>query len=234
MRHPFTTLVAMKPKVSLLSVAFCIIKAQWFKTYTPMELPKKFELEFQSWDTANKSTELSDHSVCTTWEILKDNLYLLHVLRERLEYPALRRAVKQLAETYNPNNIMIEDKASGTQLIQDLRADGVHGTTACEPGMEKVMRMHSVSSTIEGGFVHIPPQASWLAQYMHEMAVFPNGKYDDQVNSTSQALDWVKNGRHKHGLLELWREEAEKLGYPNASNSGTQRLPGWTRAFPIR
>jgi predicted phage terminase large subunit-like protein len=54
------------------------------------------------------------------------------------------------------------------------------------------MRMHSVTSTIENGFVHIPEQASWLAEYVHEMTVFPNGRFDDQVDSTSQALDWAK------------------------------------------
>ena len=57
--------------------------------------------------------------------------------------------------------------------------------------MEKVMRMHSVTSTIENGFVHIPEQAPWLAEYLHELAVFPNGRFDDQADSTSQALDWA-------------------------------------------
>jgi hypothetical protein len=74
------------------------------------------------------------------------------------------------------------------------------------------MRMHSVSSTIENGFVHVPVQASWLAGYLHEMATFPNGKYDDQVDSTSQVLDWSKNGAPVYGVLEYYRSEAAKLG----------------------
>ena len=209
-----------------------LIKAQWFKIYSPAELPKEFDLVIQSWDTANKSTELSDYSVCTTWGILKDHLYLLHVLRKRLDYPDLRRTVKQQAETYRAKNIVIEDKASGTQLIQDLQADRVHGTTRYEPKIEKVMRMHSVSSTIENGFVHIPAQADWLGQYLHEMAVFPNGKYDDQVDSTSQALDWYKNGVWRSGLIAWYGEEAEKLRNPVVLNGQTTHLPGWKRAFP--
>jgi len=52
--------------------------------------------------------------------------------------------------------------------------------------------MHACSSTIENGFVFLPEKAEWLAEYMHELRVFPNGKHDDQVDSTSQALDWVK------------------------------------------
>jgi len=196
-----------------------MIKAQWFKTYTPEELPKEFELVVQSWDTANKSTELSDYSVCTTWGKLKERLYLLDVFRQRLDYPDLRRAVKQRSAMYSAKNILVEDKASGTQLIQDLQADGVHGVTRYEPKMEKIMRMHSVTSTIENGFVSIPAQAEWLPQYLHELAVFPKGKYDDQVDSTSQALDWIKEGAGCYGVLEWYKQEAERLGYSNPLTS---------------
>jgi len=207
-----------------------LIKIPWFKTYTPEQLPKEFDLILQSWDTANKSSELNDYSACTTWGALKDQLYLLHVLRKRLDYPDLRRAVKQQAETHRAKTILIEDKASGTQLIQDLQADGIHGTTRYEPKMEKVMRMHSVTSTIENGFVHIPDRAEWLAQYLHEMAVFPNGKYDDQVDSTSQALDWFKAGFPCAGIFQYYKEEAERLRNPSAAK-GTTHLPWWTPAF---
>jgi hypothetical protein len=84
-----------------------MIKTQWFQTYTPAELPKQFDLVFQSWDTACKSTELSDYSVCTTWGLLKEHLYLLHVLLKRLDYPDFRRAVKQQADTYQAKNILM-------------------------------------------------------------------------------------------------------------------------------
>ena len=107
------------------------------------ELPQQFELVFQSWDTANKSSELSDYSVCTTWGMYKKQLYLLDVLRKRLDYPNLKRAVRQLAEEYNAKNILIEDKASGTELIQDLKAEGMHSVTRYDPqNLDKVMRMH--------------------------------------------------------------------------------------------
>ena len=190
-----------------------MIKTEWFKIYAPAELPKEFDLVFQSLDTANKSTELSDYSVCTTWGVLNGHLYLLHVMRIRLDYPDLRRTVKQQAQLYEAKIILVEDKASGTQLIQDLVADGVHGITRYEPKIEKVMRMHSVSSTIENGFVHIPMQADWLAQYLHEMASFPKGKYDDQVDSTSQALHWFKQQSmtEGYGLLEFYKREQEKI-----------------------
>lgn len=201
-----------------------MIKTSWFKTYTQEELPKEFELVFQSWDTANKSSELSDYSCCTTWGVRENKLYLLHVFRKRLDYPDLRRAVKHQALLYEAKNIVIEDKASGTQLLQDLREDGVHGATGYETQMDKIMRMHSVSSTIENGFVFIPTQAEWVPEYLHEISAFPKGKYDDQVDSTSQALDWLKQGRCCFGLLDWFREQQAKQE-GRALHQGARSLP---------
>ena len=103
-----------------------LVKAEWFKTYTAADVPEKFEMIFQSWDTANKPTELSDYSVCTTWGVKEKHLYLLQVIRKRLGYPELKRAVREQAEAFGPQTILIEDKASGTQLIQELVGEGMH------------------------------------------------------------------------------------------------------------
>jgi predicted phage terminase large subunit-like protein len=190
-----------------------IVKAGWFKTYTPNELPPKFEMVFQSWDTANKPTELSDYSVCITWGVKEKHIYLLHVLRRRMGYPALKRAVAEQAEAFHPKEIIIEDKASGTQLIQELVHEGVHGVRRYEPTMDKIMRLHTVSSTIENGFVHLPEKAEWLSEYLHELSTFPKGKHDDQADSTSQALDWVRQGYWGPGMgiFNYYRMENEKL-----------------------
>jgi predicted phage terminase large subunit-like protein len=191
-----------------------LVKTEWFKAYVPGEEPAKFDRIVQSWDTANKSTELSDFSVCTTWGQKNKKLYLLHVLRRRMDYPDLKRAVGEQAERFSPTNILIEDKASGTQLIQELIRDGVYGVTRYEPTMEKIMRLHSVTNTIENGFVYLPTEADWLATYLHELTTFPSGKHDDQADSTSQALDWMKQTTHTHGVLEYYRQEVlrERLG----------------------
>ena len=106
-----------------------LVKAKWFRYYVRGEEPSRFDLIIQSWDTANKCTELSDFSVCTTWGRKARRLYLLHVLRERLEYPQLKRTVQRQADLFHANTILIEDKASGTQLIQDLIQDGMYGLT---------------------------------------------------------------------------------------------------------
>jgi predicted phage terminase large subunit-like protein len=136
-----------------------LVKAEWFKTYTAADAPQKFEMILQSWDTANKPTELNDYSVCTTWGIKENHIYLLNVCRKRLGYPELKRLVREQAEVFRPTTILIEDKASGTQLIQELLSEGLHAVKKYESTMNKIMRMHSVTSTIENGFVHLPEKA---------------------------------------------------------------------------
>jgi predicted phage terminase large subunit-like protein len=203
-----------------------MVKAGWFQTYTNNQLPPKFELVLQSWDTANKPTELSDYSVCTTWGIENKRIYLLHVLRKRLGYPQLKRSVVEQASAFQAGEILIEDKASGTQLIQELIYDGVYGIRRYEPTMDKVMRLHSITSTIENGFVHLPEKAEWLPEYVHELTSFPKSKYDDQADSTSQALDWLKQHYigQQCGLIEYWKREAAKI--KNGSPSIGQRTLG--------
>jgi Txe/YoeB family toxin of Txe-Axe toxin-antitoxin module len=124
--------------------------------------------------------------------------------------------VWEQAARFQPTIILIEDKASGTQLIQELIRDGLHSVTRYEPTMDKIMRMHSVTNTIENRFVYLPTEADWLAAYVHELTTFPSAKHDDQADSTSQALDWIKRGTHVYGALDYYRQEemAQKLGLP--------------------
>ena len=186
-----------------------LVKAEWFQRYRETELPERFDRIVQSWDTANKVTELSDFSVCTTWGLKGKHLFLLALFRRRLEYPALKRAVLEQQSLFEASVVLIEDKASGTQLIQDLIADGCHGVTRYHPEGEKTMRMHSRTAMIENGFVHIPETAPWLAEYLHELSVFPNGKHDDQADSTAQFLDWCQKPFPGQNIFELYRRDAE-------------------------
>jgi len=141
-----------------------LVKAAWFRHYTQDEVPPKFERIVQSWDTANKATELSDFSVCTTWGILGKDIYLIDVLHRRMEYPELKRAVRDQHALFRPSVVLIEDKASGTQLIQDLVGEGLYAVTRYQPQSDKVMRLHAQTAMIENGFVHLPDAAPWLAR----------------------------------------------------------------------
>src|SRR6266566_5795973 len=191
-----------------------LVKAEWYKRYRENERPEHFDRIVQSWDTANKATELSDFSVCTTWGVRGKDLFLLGVFRRRLEYPALKRAVREQQSLFAASEVLIEDKASGTQLIQELIADGCHGVTRYQPTTDKTMRLNAQTAMIENGFVYIPEAAPWLAEYLHEMTTFPNGKHDDQVDSTAQFLDWFKRPMSNQGIFEYYRRMAAKLKPP--------------------
>jgi predicted phage terminase large subunit-like protein len=119
------------------------------------------------------------------------DLYLLHVLRKGMEYPELKRAAREQREAFDASVVLIEDKASGIQLIQELIQEGLHAVRY-QPQSDRIMRMHAQTAMIENGFVHLPKEAAWLAEYLHELTAFPRGRHDDQVDSTAQMLDWFK------------------------------------------
>ena len=165
----------------------------------------------QSWDTATSVSELADFSVCTTWGVEKQKVYLLDVHRERLEYPDLKHRILALSKRYGAKVVLIEDKASGSQLLQDLRREGVYTAKAYQPSGDKIMRMHTASSLLQGGFVYIPAKADWLDGYLQELSSFPRGRKDDQVDSSSQFWDWFKTPGHQLGLVEYIKQEQRKL-----------------------
>ena len=159
-----------------------MVKTEWLRYYTPEERPQRFSRTVQSWDTANKANELADFSVCTTWGVQGQHFYLLDVFRKRLNYPELKRQVVEHASRHKATSIIIEDKASGTQLIQELRSI-FYALRAYEPpaGTDKIMRLHTQTAAFENGFVHLPSSAPWLADYVNEITSFPGSKFDDQV-----------------------------------------------------
>jgi predicted phage terminase large subunit-like protein len=193
-----------------------MVKEAWFRRYRMSDRPEKFDRVVQSWDTANKPSELADYSVCTTWGLKGPNFYLLNVFRKRLTFPELKRAVIEQDQQFHPEVILIEDKASGTQLIQDLIEAGLSRVTRYKPEGDKIMRVHAQTATIENGFVHLPEEAHWLADYIAELTVFPAGRHDDQVDSTAQALDWTKIRPPGWGFFEYMRREAERVKSPQS------------------
>jgi predicted phage terminase large subunit-like protein len=179
-----------------------ILKTAWLHFYDAR--PLGFSFIVQSWDTAAKSGELNDYSVCTTWGVFDRHYYLLDVFRKRLNYPELKRAVVEQANLHGPHSIVIEDKASGTQLIQELKSECVFGIRAYDPppGADKTVRLYAQTASFENGRVLLPASAGWLKEYTRELTSFPGSKHDDQVDSTTQALDYLK----KNGGLEIWEK----------------------------
>jgi len=174
-----------------------IIKWEWFQFYDSLPPSEPNDRVTQSWDTASKAEELSDYSVCTTWSVRGNQYYLRDVLRERLQYPDLKRTVIERALAFSANVVIIEDKGSGTSLIQDIRENsmGMPSPIAFVPEGDKQTRMSTQSSKIEARQVHLPRQASWLDEFRDELLQFPHGRHDDQVDSFSQFLTWVDGRR---------------------------------------
>lgn len=170
-----------------------IVKREWLKFYSPNDKPDQFDLTLQSWDTANKDSELANFSVCTTWGLKDQRLFLLDVFRRKLVFPDLKRAVRDLAALYQSDVVLVEDKASGTSLIQELLAEHFSLVQAAPViDGDKVMRLHAQTAKIESGFVLFPKEAHWLDTYLLELVTFPNSKNDDQVDSTVFALAWSR------------------------------------------
>lgn len=180
-----------------------MVKREWIKFYEPQDLPEHFSYMLQSWDTANKAEEMNDYSVCTTWGYEKRKFYLLDVFRKRLTYPQLKRAVGERYRKFHPTKLLIEDKSSGISLIQEIKDEGVYSVEPYkpEPGTDKVMRFGTQTIKFENGKVHLPKAAPWLDDYIREIIGFPGTKYDDQVDSTAQALEFLGTKGHS---LAIW------------------------------
>ena len=187
-----------------------LIKTEWFQRYDAEAKPP-FKQILQSWDTASKATEIADYSVCTTWGLTAEkDVYLLHVARVRLEYPALKRKIRENAEVFDAKIVIIEECASGIQLLQELKGEGLYSVRAIKPKGDKIMRMQAQTPAIEAGKVFIPRNSPWLNEYLHELEMFPRGRYDDQVDSTAQALAWLHTSNGPARFLAML-DEADRI-----------------------
>ena len=207
----FASQYQQKPRAG----AEAIIKPEWLIYVGPGEWPERFDRVIQSWDTASKSAELNDYSVCTTWGIKDVFYYLIDVLRKKLGYPELKRAVYDLRRRYRPEVILIEDKASGTPLIQDLLHEGLSEVRGFKTPADKIMRLNAQSPAIEAGRVRLPRKAPWLNTFVDELTSFPDTEHDDQVDSVSQFLEWIKQSARSSNpaiLAALCRQTAAPTG----------------------
>jgi len=147
----------------------------------------------QSWDTAIKAGRGRDASVCLTFSHIEEGQHrLMDVWVGRVEYPTLKRRVLQLAADWHPHAILIEDKASGQSLIQDVRRETDLPVIPVLPKGDKLTRLAQVSPMIEAGLLALPKEAAWLAAFEAELLGFPHAAHDDQVDALSQYLNWVR------------------------------------------
>ena len=169
---------------------------KWWRYYKvdPLALLAKADDKCWSWDMAFKDLKSSDFVAGTAWVRIGADLYLLpHTVHERIAFSASKAAVKSCSAMWPTIHAkLVEDKANGTAVIEDLQHT-VPGLIAVEPRGGKESRASAMQPYCEAGNVYLPDPAlaGWVEQYVEEFRVFPNGAHDDWVDSSSQAVTWL-------------------------------------------
>ena len=192
-----------------------IIKREWWKVWEH-EDPPRCEFIIQSWDTAHEKKTVNDYSACTTWGVwfneednMNPNVILLDAYKERLEFPALKKKAFEMYQEYEPDTCLIEKKAAGAPLIQELRWMGL-AVSEYSPGkgQDKISRLNSVADLFASGKVWAP-ETRWAEELVDEVASFPSGEHDDLVDSMTLALMRFRQG----GFLRLPTDEPDEIKY---------------------
>ncbi len=164
------------------------VNPAWFQYY---DAPPDRGMVVQSWDTASKNGLTNDYSVGITAVRYQGRYHVLHVHRERMDFVRLRQVVSELCQRFSVDRLLIEDTASGMQLLQMLRhdrPDHMPLPIACTPEGDKVTRFAAQASRIEAGELIFPRSAPWLAELEAELVGFPNTRHDDQADAVAQLL----------------------------------------------
>ena len=166
------------------------------------KLPDKFDCFVHSWDTAIKISEKADYTVGTIWGVVQNRYYLVQMIRKKLVYSHLKNEIEKQIHKYMPKFVLIEDKASGQQIIQDLKLSGFNNIKAIRPSLDKLTRFASVTYLFENATVLIPKQSGFNRVLISEITNFPNSKNDDIVDSISQFLNFIKQ-QHGNNLVQI-------------------------------
>lgn len=160
---------------------------------TNREAPEFLEI-VQSWDTGQKTGEKNDYSVCTTWGVTQNGYYLLDMWRDKATMPVLTKKVQQLAYKWWANVIYIEDKSSGSSIIQALKQFTKLPIVGINPDSNKIARASATAHLYESGLVHIPnpEKHDWVEAFLEEHCSFPEVAFDDIVDSATQALTYMQ------------------------------------------
>lgn len=167
-----------------------IFQREWFTQNFYTKLPPAFQEMLISWDMSFKDTKSSDYVVGDVWGRTGADCYLVYERRGQMSFPATRVAVRNLAKAYPLATLkLIEDKANGPAIIDDLKAE-VPGLVAVGPEGSKEARAHSVSAMAEAGNVHLPHPEIWpeVEEWLNEVCTFPKGVKDDRVDTFTQAM----------------------------------------------
>lgn len=191
-----------------------IFKRHWWKFYK--QAPPKFDAMFFSWDFAVKAEQENDYTVGQVWGILGANRYLVHQVRIKAEFIEALRAVSNMISQYRQfNGILVEDSALGPAVVSTLKQTYA-GIIPVKAQGGKEMRASAASPQVESGNVLLPdpslPGAEWVEEFLAEHSSFPNAANDDQVDATSQFLNYIGCSRGGDQIVgDVGRKEQRHL-----------------------
>lgn len=168
-----------------------MVKKIWFKYFSAKE-EIKFNQIIQSWDTAIKAKDNNDYSVGMTIGVNDNGYYILDIIRIKVEFPDLIKAVHQYNRKWRPKSILVEDKSSGQSLLQSLKMEMKVSIIPIKPKFDKITRFAIHTALFESGKIFLDLDASWRLCLEQELLSFPKSTHDDQVDSLSQAITYLQ------------------------------------------
>lgn len=185
-----------------------IFRRGYVKFYDPALPLPVFKRKIMSWDTAFKEKEENDPSCGLLAGETDLGIYLLDHTLGRMGYPALKEKAKTWAAAHHPTALLIEDKASGQSLIQELRQETSLPVVPIQVEADKVSRAWAIVPTWEAGRIYLPDGIPWVDTFLTELYTFPRSVHKDQVDAFTQLVRYLILGGGGTGMLEWLRQEA--------------------------
>lgn len=184
-----------------------MFRREWFRYYSILPKTKR---KVWAWDTAVKAKSQNDYTCgILISEGHQGGFYIEKVVRLRLEYPEVKRLVLQEYQASMSNAVLIEDKSSGQELIQEFKRGITIPLIPLQPLADKITRASIVSPSVEAGNVLLSEGAQWVADFIHELTTFPNSRHDDQVDAFVYALDWLIKGAAQYKPDDFFSDKPE-------------------------
>ena len=201
-----------------------LIKESWLKYWDKATLPPQFSSTVASWDLALGGKQTSDYTVGMVVAKAGANYYVLALSRGQRTFGQARDAIRTMAHEWNIRRNLIEGKASGDPMIDELSKE-VSGCIRITPTQDKVYRVNEVSDLFEAGnvFLPSPKEVPWVKGLVHELVTFPQAKHDDQVDALTQALSYLRANRGTEVFVDAMSKITQP-GFPNIFGSG-QNVP---------